>query len=98
MLGPYCLSFYLLLYYLDLNVRDIENLSSQQRELQEAIASLEESVKRFQDEEKSFRKQAANLRKQKVGYRTFYILISIYCYISVQRFFRKGTCVVDGSF
>lgn len=48
----------------NLNVRDIEDLSSQEREFQEQIASLEESLKKFQDEERSFVNQAANLRKQ----------------------------------
>jgi cell division septum initiation protein DivIVA len=71
MLVPYSLSSYLLLYYLDLNVRDIEDLRSQERELEEQIASSEEIIKRFQDEERSFMNQAANLRKQSVGYRTF---------------------------
>ncbi|AES69696.2 putative structural maintenance of chromosomes protein [Medicago truncatula] len=48
----------------NLNVRDIEDLSSEERELHEHIASLEESLKKFQDEERSFVNQAANLRKQ----------------------------------
>jgi cell division septum initiation protein DivIVA len=79
MLVPYCLSLsvYLLLYYLDLNVRDIEDLSSQEREFQEQIASLEESLKKFQDEERSFVNQAANLRKQMVGTENFVFLISL---------------------
>ncbi|KAK2386251.1 structural maintenance of chromosomes protein [Trifolium repens] len=49
----------------NLNVRDIENQSCQEREHQEVIASLEESIKRFQEEEKCLRNQAANLGKQK---------------------------------
>jgi len=79
MLVPYCLSIcvYLLLYYLDLNVRDIEDLSSQEREFQEQIASLEESLKKFQDEERSFVNQAANIRKQMVGTENFVFLISL---------------------
>jgi len=79
MLVPYCLSLsvYLLLYYLDLNVRDIEDLSSQEREFQEQIASLEESLKKFQDEERSFVNQAANLRKQMVSTEDFVFLISL---------------------
>ena len=79
MLVPYCLSLsvYLLLYYLDLNVRDIEDLSSQEREFQEQIASLEESLKKFQDEERSFVNQAANIRKQMVGTENFVFLISL---------------------
>ncbi|PNY05837.1 structural maintenance of chromosomes protein 5-like, partial [Trifolium pratense] len=48
----------------NLNVREIEDLKSQERDLKEQIASSEESVKRFKDEERSFMNQAANLRKQ----------------------------------
>ncbi|GAU38915.1 hypothetical protein TSUD_119810 [Trifolium subterraneum] len=48
----------------NLNMRDIEDLRSQERELKEQIASLVEIMKRFQDEERSFVNQAANLRKQ----------------------------------
>jgi hypothetical protein len=100
MLVPYSLSFYLLLYYLDLNVRDIENLRSQERELQEQIASSEEIFKRFQDEERSFMNQAANLRKQSVGYRKF-IFYFHYTYHTHNCprvfFYPKGSCIV-GSF
>ncbi|RDX71619.1 Structural maintenance of chromosomes protein 5, partial [Mucuna pruriens] len=51
----------------NLNVGEIEKLSSQQRDLEEVIANLEESVRRFQDEERSLVNQAANLRKQWEG-------------------------------
>jgi hypothetical protein len=85
MLVPYCLSFFLFCTK-DLNVRDIDNLSFKEKELQEQIASREESIKRFQDEEKSLRNQAANLRKQKVGNKTLYILIQ-YTDINLSRDF-----------
>jgi len=52
------------LYFLDLNVGEIEKLRSQQMELEEVVANLEECVKKFQDEERSLVNQAANLRKQ----------------------------------
>ncbi|KAL2562813.1 hypothetical protein AAZV13_20G158500 [Glycine max] len=48
----------------NLNVGEIEKLSSEQRELEEIVANLEESVKRFHDEERSLLNQSANLRKQ----------------------------------
>ncbi|XP_027340674.1 structural maintenance of chromosomes protein 5 isoform X2 [Abrus precatorius] len=48
----------------NLNVGEIEKLSSQQRELEQVIANLEQSVQRFQDEERNLVNQAANLRKQ----------------------------------
>ncbi|TKY49621.1 Structural maintenance of chromosomes protein 5 [Spatholobus suberectus] len=51
----------------NLNVGEIEKLSSQQRELEAVVTNLEESVKRFQDEERSLVNQAANLRKQWEG-------------------------------
>ncbi|KAK2440243.1 structural maintenance of chromosomes protein [Trifolium repens] len=54
----------------NLNVRDIEDLRSQERELEEQIASSEEIIKRFQDEERSFMNQAANLRKQSEAIRS----------------------------
>ena len=73
-------------------MRDIENLSLKERELQEQIASREESIKRFQDEEKRLRSQAANLRKQKVGNKKINILIR-YTDINLSRDFllMKGT-------
>ena len=78
-------------------MRDIEDLSSEERELHEQIASLEESLKKFQDEERSFVNQAANLRKQLVGYRKLYFNFT--CYISVlEFFFPKGSCIVYKSF
>ena len=52
---------------LDLNVGEIEKLTSQQRELEGYITTLEESVKKFRDEERSLMNQAADLRKQWVG-------------------------------
>jgi len=55
---------FLVLYFLDLNVGEIEKLRSQQMELEEVVANLEECVKKFQDEERSLVNQAANLRKQ----------------------------------
>ena len=70
-------------------MRDIEDLSSEERELHEQIASLEESLKKFQDEERSFVNQAANLRKQLVGYRKFCILISLAIYLSLSFFFLR---------
>ncbi|KAK7392804.1 hypothetical protein VNO78_21252 [Psophocarpus tetragonolobus] len=48
----------------NLNVGEIEKLSSQQKELEEVIDNLEESVKKFQDEERGLVNQAAILRKQ----------------------------------
>ncbi|XP_061369771.1 structural maintenance of chromosomes protein 5-like, partial [Gastrolobium bilobum] len=51
----------------NLNLGEIEKLSSQERKLQDLIATLEESVKTFQDEERSLVNQAANLRKQWEG-------------------------------
>ncbi|KAE9616263.1 putative structural maintenance of chromosomes protein [Lupinus albus] len=52
----------LLLTNLDLG--EIEKLSSQERELEESIANLEENVKRFQEKERSLLNQAASRRKQ----------------------------------
>ncbi|XP_019427518.1 PREDICTED: structural maintenance of chromosomes protein 5 isoform X4 [Lupinus angustifolius] len=48
----------------NLDVGEIEKLSSQERELEESIATLEENVKRFQEKERSLLNQAASRRKQ----------------------------------
>ncbi|KAK7243423.1 hypothetical protein RIF29_38219 [Crotalaria pallida] len=48
----------------NLDVGEIEKLNSQEREIEESIATLEETVKRFQEEERNFLNQAASRRKQ----------------------------------
>ncbi|XP_057458150.1 structural maintenance of chromosomes protein 5-like [Lotus japonicus] len=49
------------------NVGGIENLISDERELEERIATLEESIKRSLEEERRLRNQVASLHKQREG-------------------------------